>query len=182
MPLAEGPRVAEDALDLGLVHAATVSCRNEERVLKVHDVTLTLRPGMTTWGDQPGFTVTPLRRIAKGDSANVSLISLGDHTGTHVDPPIHFIEGASTVDKLPVDALLGPCLVLEHTDEGDISGEWLERARIPSGAMRLLSKFGSLTESIAGHVTDFPQLAKTSVMTSRTNGSPLFCRTMFMPV
>ena len=35
--------------------------------MKIHDVTLTLRPGMTTWGNEPGPTIEPLRRIAKGD-------------------------------------------------------------------------------------------------------------------
>ncbi|HLQ05415.1 MAG TPA: cyclase family protein, partial [Verrucomicrobiae bacterium] len=67
-------------------------------------MSLTLRPDMTTWGGEPGPTLTPLRRIAKGDTANVSLLSLSDHTGTHVDPPIHFIEGGDTVEKLPIDA------------------------------------------------------------------------------
>ncbi len=108
--------------------------------MKVHDVTLTLRPGMTTWGDEPGLTITPLRRIAKGDSANVSLISLGDHTGTHVDPPIHFIEGGGGVDKLPLDALLGPCVVLGYDGQGHVSGEWLDFAHVPANASRLLIK------------------------------------------
>ncbi len=139
--LAERARVTKDALDLGRCdHLSTVSCADGELVLKVHDVTLTLRPGMTTWGDERGFTSTPLRRIAKGDTSNVSLISLGDHTGTHVDPPRHFIDGAGGADALPVDALLGPCLVLGYEGTGNISGEWLERARIPAGASRLLLK------------------------------------------
>jgi arylformamidase len=95
---------------------------------------------MTTWGDEPGFTTAPLRRIAKGDPSNVSVISLGDHTGTHVDPPLHFIDGAAAVDTLPLDALLGPCLVLGHDGRGNISDEWLDHAGIPAGATRLLFK------------------------------------------
>ncbi|HUQ42688.1 MAG TPA: cyclase family protein [Candidatus Limnocylindrales bacterium] len=108
--------------------------------MKIHDVTLTLRPGMTTWGNEPGPEITPLRRIAKGDSANVSTITLGDHTGTHVDPPIHFIEGGATVDQLPLEPLLGPCVVLEHDATGNISGEWLQRANVPPGTTRVLFK------------------------------------------
>ena len=108
--------------------------------MKIHDVTLTIRPGMTTWGDEPGPTIAPLRRIAKGDTSNVSTITFGDHTGTHVDPPIHFLEGGKTVDELPLDALLGPCRVLGYDSEGNISAEWLERARVPADATRLLFK------------------------------------------
>jgi arylformamidase len=106
----------------------------------IHDVTLTLRPGMTTWGNEPGPEITPLRRIANGDSANVSTIKLGDHTGTHVDPPIHFIEGGATVDQMPLEPLLGPCVVLEFDAAGNISGEWLARAKVPSGTTRVLFK------------------------------------------
>jgi arylformamidase len=108
--------------------------------MRVHDVSLVLRPDMTTWADEPGPSITPLRRIAKGDGANVSTIAFADHTGTHVDPPAHFIDGAGTVDRLPIDALLGPCVVVEYRDEGHVSGEWLEHARIPSGTKRLLIK------------------------------------------
>ena len=74
--------------------------------MKIHDVTLTVRPGMTTWNNEPGPTIEPLRRIGKGDTANVSRVSFGDHTGTHVDPPLHFIEGGATADRLPLDAML----------------------------------------------------------------------------
>ena len=102
-------------------------------------MTLTLRPGMTTWGNEPGPTIEPLRRIAKGDSANVSLVSFGDHTGTHVDPPIHFIEGGATVDQLPLDALVGPCVVVEYDRPGHVDGDWLG-AHVPAKTTRVLVK------------------------------------------
>jgi arylformamidase len=108
--------------------------------VKVHDVSLVLAPGMTTWGDEPGPVITPLRRIASGDTANVSVVSFSDHSGTHVDPPIHFIEGAGTVDTLPIDALIGPCVVVAFAGEGNVSSEWLEHANIPRDTQRLLIK------------------------------------------
>ena len=108
--------------------------------MKVHDVTLTLRPDMTTWGGEPGPTLAPYRRIAKGDTANVSVLTLGDHTGTHVDPPIHFIEGAATEEALPVEALLGPCVVLEFGGDGNIGGEWLASQTLAARAERILFK------------------------------------------
>jgi len=95
---------------------------------------------MVTWPGEPGPTFAPLRRIAKGDAANVSLVTFGNHTGTHVDPPIHFIEGGNTVDKLPIDALVGPCRVLAFEGPGNISAAWLDRANVPAGAARLLFK------------------------------------------
>jgi arylformamidase len=94
---------------------------------------------MTMWGDEPGPTITPLRRIAQGDTANVSTVCFGDHTGTHVDPPLHFIDGAKAADALPLDALLGPCAVVAFEGEGHISAGFLERSA-PQGATRLLFK------------------------------------------
>lgn len=99
-----------------------------------------MRPDMTTWNKEPGPTITPLRRIAKGDTANVSTVSFGDHTGTHVDPPLHFIEGGTTVDALPIDALVGPCVVLEHSGPSHIDEAWLERAHVDARAERILFK------------------------------------------
>ncbi len=112
----------------------------EGRAPRVHDVSLVLRPDMVTWPGEPGPRVEPLRRIATGDAANVSLITFGSHTGTHVDPPVHFIEGANTVDRLPIDALVGPCRVLEFAGPGHVSGAWLERAKIAAPSPRLLFK------------------------------------------
>jgi arylformamidase len=106
--------------------------------VKVHDVSLVLRPDMVTWPGEPGPKFMPLRRIAMGDTANVSLITFGNHTGTHVDPPIHFIDGANTVDNLPIDALVGPCRVVAFADSGHVTGEWLDGANVPAGTERLL--------------------------------------------
>src|SRR5713226_1392398 len=84
------------------------------RSMKIHDVSLTLRPGMPVWPNEKGPEITPLRRIAKGDGANVSVVSFANHTGTHVDPPVHFIEGGNTVDRLPLASLVGPCAVVHY--------------------------------------------------------------------
>lgn len=108
--------------------------------MRVHDVTLTLRPDMPTWPGEAGPTIEPLKRMARGDSSNVSAVRFGDHTGTHVDPPIHFLEGGNTIDRLPVDVLVGPCRVVAYTEGDHISGKWLDGAGIPKGTQRILFK------------------------------------------
>ena len=108
--------------------------------MKIHDVSLVLRPDMVTWPGEPAPQIEPLKRIARGDSNNVSIITFGDHTGTHVDPPLHFIEGGNTVDKLPLDALVGPCRVIAYDGTDLISGKWLDAAGIPAGTERVLFK------------------------------------------
>ncbi len=106
--------------------------------MRIHDVMVTLRPDMPTWPGEQGPRVEPLKRIARGDSANVSLVTFGDHTGTHVDPPVHFVEGAKAVDELPVEALVGPCRVVAYDEDDPISAKWLAAAGIPRGTERVL--------------------------------------------
>jgi arylformamidase len=108
--------------------------------MKVYDVSLVMRSGMPTWPGEDGPRMAPLRRIAKGDSANVSIVTFGNHTGTHVDPPVHFIEGAGAVDELPVEALVGPCRVVDFDGSGHIGAAWLERSGVAADPKRILFK------------------------------------------
>jgi arylformamidase len=73
--------------------------------------------------------------IAGGDVVNLTRIDFGLHSGTHVDAPNHFLDGASGVDEVPLDALVGPCEVVEVPD---LSRESVARA--PEGAERVLFK------------------------------------------
>lgn len=45
----------------------------------------------------PPISCHEVKSIAKGDSANTTLISLSSHTGTHIDVPWHFCHGGKTV-------------------------------------------------------------------------------------
>src|SRR5438128_9956542 len=98
--------------------------------MKIHDVSLVLRPDMVTWHGEPAPKIEPLKRITNGDSNNVSLIGFGDHIATHVDPPLHVIEGANTADKLALNALGGPCLVVKFKEQSNISGVMLFRVKV----------------------------------------------------
>ena len=108
--------------------------------MKIYDVSLVIRPDMVTWPGEPAPRIEPLRRIANGDTANVSVVTISDHAGTHVDPPLHFLEGGNTGDKLPIDPLIGPCSVVAFDGPGHVSGEWLDRAKLPTKTERILFK------------------------------------------
>ena len=72
---------------------------------------------MPVYEGDPGVKIEPWSAFAKGDTANVSMLDFGAHTGTHVDAPAHFIEGANTIDKLPLETLIGPARVVRVPDE-----------------------------------------------------------------
>ena len=86
--------------------------------MRIHDVSLTISRDLVTWPGDPAITIERFSSIARGDVANVSRIAAGVHTGTHVDAPIHFVEGGAGVDQMKLESLIGPCLVVEAHPPG----------------------------------------------------------------
>jgi arylformamidase len=76
--------------------------------------------------------------IAQGANANVSSLACGVHVGTHVDAPRHFLDGASTVEAMPLEALIGTAFVADLRRATVIDARALERAHIPPRANRIL--------------------------------------------
>ena len=106
---------------------------------RLFDVSLPVHPRMLTWPSDPPVEVEETSRMARGDHANVSRLALGTHTGTHVDPPFHFIDGAPTVDQLPLDAFIGPAVVLDlRAVRSQITPSDLAASGLPDGAERVL--------------------------------------------
>ena len=98
-----------------------------------------LRPGMPVWPGDPAFESALAASLADGEPANVTRIALSAHTGTHVDAPLHFLDGAAAVEELPLDALVGPCVVVEAAGAGgELGPDAL--ASVPPGAARVLLK------------------------------------------
>jgi arylformamidase len=109
-------------------------------VPRIHDISLAITPGTVVYPGNPGVSVTAHQAIARGDSANVSAVSFGSHTGTHVDAPKHFDDAASGVDEISVERLIGPASVIEFDDTvRSIGRVELERAGL-RGAKRVLFK------------------------------------------
>jgi arylformamidase len=108
--------------------------------MRIHDVTAPLREDLPTWPGEDGLRRRLVKDFAMGDRSTVSHLSLGAHTGTHIDAPVHFIEGAGGIDRLDAEALVGPAMVsgLEHV-EGTIGADELQ-ASVPDRAERILLK------------------------------------------
>ena len=92
--------------------------RNLDRVRTIHDISVPISARLPTWPGDPKVSLTRASAIARGDPANVSRLDAGVHTGTHVDAPVHFVEGSTGVDAIPLDTLVGPCLVVEAAPPG----------------------------------------------------------------
>jgi arylformamidase len=92
------------------------------------DVSVLLTPGMATYPGNPAFDIAPVHRIAAGDSANNSRLTMGTHTGTHVDAAKHFIDDRPGADAMPLDLLIGRARVIDVPVRGGITAKHLEGA------------------------------------------------------
>lgn len=81
------------------------------------DATASLDPATTPVyeGDAP-MKFEFLKDMRKGDPLSLSVLSLGAHSGTHIDAPMHFIDGGAPVDLVPLEPLIGPARVIDIPD------------------------------------------------------------------
>ena len=101
------------------------------------DISWSLYAGMPSFPGDPPFVREPVRSIARGDPYNLSAIRLGTHAGTHVDPPIHFVAGGATIDRVDLDQLNGPCRVVDVPASATSVGP-AEVGALPPGTERVL--------------------------------------------
>jgi arylformamidase len=106
--------------------------------MAIIDISVPVRPGMIVWDDEAAPVVERVSSIARGDGYNLSRLVLGAHTGTHVDAPLHFIEGGASVEQLPLAALIGPALVVDARSVAEqIDAETIER-EVVAGTERVI--------------------------------------------
>jgi arylformamidase len=109
--------------------------------VEIIDISVPIRPGMVVYEGDPPVHLEQALSIAEGASANVSRLDFGVHSGTHVDAPVHFIDGAPGADTLPLDVLVGPAQVVDATGVERVLDEGaLRELALPDGPQRLIFK------------------------------------------
>jgi len=86
--------------------------------MTIFDVSVPVSARLPTWPGDPRVSLTRASSIANGDPANVSRLEAGVHTGTHVDAPVHFVDGSTGIEEIPIETLVGPCLVVAANPPG----------------------------------------------------------------
>jgi arylformamidase len=110
----------------------------ETEMPRYFDITLPISEQMVTYPDDPAVRIRSHSSIADGGDANVSELSFGSHTGTHLDAAHHFVDGGQTVDEIPLERLIGPARVVRIPDHVSAIGEKELRGAGAEGAWRLL--------------------------------------------
>ena len=108
----------------------------EERATGVSgwiDISVPLRSGMAHWPDNPPVRIERTLDMDRGDVANVSEMSFGSHTGTHMDAPVHFVRDGEGIDRMPLGATMGSATVIEIQDPVSVKTDELDPHRIGPG-------------------------------------------------
>ncbi len=106
---------------------------------KLYDVTTTIEETMVMYPGDPKPVIDRLHKIADRASANVSRLSFGAHTGTHLDAPYHYFETGKSLDQFPPEVLVGPCIVCDTGEADVITEELLDRFPL-AGHVRVIFK------------------------------------------
>jgi arylformamidase len=103
-------------------------------------ISVPLSPGLPVWPGSRPLSITQTDSMKNGSDANVTRIETGSHTGTHIDAPLHFVDGGKTTVEIPLEKFVGPCQVAGLTGKTKITAADLEGLHLPQGTEKLLFK------------------------------------------
>ncbi len=101
------------------------------------DISFPIRDRMAGFPGDPPVRLLPVRRIAEGAAYDLSSLSMSSHTGTHVDPPRHFLPGGAGIDGVDLGRLNGPARVVGVPSSATVV-DAATVARVPAGTERVL--------------------------------------------
>ncbi|MCF8247463.1 MAG: cyclase family protein [Saprospiraceae bacterium] len=108
--------------------------------MKLIDITVPLHPNLPVWPGGPQPSIIHKMRMSDGEEANVTHLNIGSHTGTHIDAPLHFVDGGKTTLEIPLEKLVGPCQVVDFRGKTSITSADLAALHLPEGTEKLLFK------------------------------------------
>src|SRR5215475_5015548 len=103
------------------------------------DVSVPIYAGMVHFPNDPSIEIDTITHVERGDICTVSRLTMGSHTGTHIDAPIHFLPGGTGAEDVPLENLVGPARVIEIKDPHAVKAEEL-RVHHLGARERLLCK------------------------------------------
>jgi arylformamidase len=127
---------------------------------RVIDISVPNGPAQHVYPGDPEPRVDAVRRIASGDVCNLSLLHLGSHTGTHVDAPYHFLKDGPRLGEVPLDRMVGSCLVADLRGRRAVDAAALREVALERGDILLCRTDNSAKWSAPAFQRDFTFVTK----------------------
>jgi len=121
------------------------------------DISYPLHKGMLHWPQDPvppSVESNSMKLEGEG-TITMSQMTINTHHGTHIDAPRHFFPNGTTIDEMPLDAIMGPARVIEIKDTVSIKPEELEAHNIQPGERILFKTVNSSYYQKEKFVEDF---------------------------
>jgi arylformamidase len=107
--------------------------------MNIIDITIPLSEKMPVWEGDKKVNIDLVEKIGDNGDFNVSRIELGVHSGTHIDSPYHVLKDGNTVDKIPLNVLIGKVQVVQVPyGNYEINAKCLEKIGIDFSIERIL--------------------------------------------
>lgn len=128
------------------------------KIKRIIDVSRRIYPGMTIWPGDPSVNLKREYSISKGDKCNFSAVSMGVHTGTHLDAPLHFIDNGIDIASLDLSGFIGYVKVFSVASKKCISSKDIEEMDINEGDIVFFKTLNSTFPENSGFNKDFVYL------------------------
>jgi len=125
---------------------------------RVIDISVANGPGQHVYPGDPPPRIEQAKAIRAGDVCNVSLLTMGSHTGTHVDAPYHFIDGGARLGEVALERMVGEAVVVDLRGRAAVDGAALEGAGLRAGDIVLCRTDNSWRWEAAEFQRDFVYL------------------------
>jgi arylformamidase len=115
--------------------------------IKIIDITRELNEDIKIYEGDPPFLLENFYTVENNGFA-IARLSMGTHTGSHIDAPSHVIPGGKNVRDIPLSQLVGECILVEKNS-----------MKVPSGIKKVIikgsdEKSGRITENQARRLVD----------------------------
>jgi arylformamidase len=128
--------------------------------MKLIDVSVPLDATLPSYPGNTPFSLEAIKRIARGDSSNVSSLHMSAHAGTHVDAPRHFFDDGAGTESLPLDMLIGRARVVEIASRKGITADDLAPLKLDEDVRLLIKTHNSLLWGDAGFHPEYVGIAE----------------------
>jgi arylformamidase len=157
--------LAEYTAKIAIAHAALPGRR------RVIDISVPNGRGMHVYPGDPVPRVEAVRSLTKGDVCNLSLLTVGSHTGTHVDAPYHFLSDGPRLGDVPLDRMVGEALVADLRGRAAIDAEALAATELRAGDILLCRTDNSWRWAAPDFRRDFTYLTEDAADLLVTRGA-----------
>jgi arylformamidase len=107
------------------------------------DISIPLKSDMLHYPGDPRVEINRIKEIAGGDPYTITHLSMGAHSGTHVDAPSHCMRDGTSIDRIPMTAILGRAKILEINHGNRIAPGDIDESAISPGDIILLKTSNS---------------------------------------